>query len=79
MLHRVKVKIADASHNWGKAHLPDDLIAVDRFERKYKHALEALGVSTDGLPERIEFKDGAWNPHRRWIDATSGCFQGELF
>ncbi len=58
----VAVKIADASHNWGKAHLlrKSDPKRTRYFENKYKRALEQLGVDTQGLPDKLIFQDGSW-------------------
>ncbi len=59
----VLVKIADASHNWGKVHLlkgadPDRAAGLDR---KYRRVLEFLGQGT-AVCRRIVFKDEIWVP-----------------
>ena len=58
----VAVKIADASHNWGKAYLlrDTDPERTRYFENKYKRALEQLGVDTQDLPEKLIFQEGSW-------------------
>jgi len=60
----VAVKIADASHNWGKAHLLGDVDpqAAQRLGAKYRTALLALGVDVNRLPLHIVFDNGAWRP-----------------
>lgn len=58
----VQVKIADAAHNLGKAHLlaetnPERARA---FDAKYRHVLDTLGAPS-ATPERLVFRDGAWH------------------
>lgn len=61
----VTVKIADASHNWGKVHL---LRAIDpkkaaSLDKKYRRVIEALGAMTDDLPVLLAFDHhaGRWD------------------
>ena len=59
--HAIPVKIADASHNLGKAHLLA-AIAPDKaasLERKYKRVLKVLGAPVS-VPEHLVFADGGW-------------------
>jgi (p)ppGpp synthase/HD superfamily hydrolase len=59
--HAIPVKIADASHNLGKAHLLAT-IAPEKaagLEKKYKRVLEILGAPVT-VPERLVFADGGW-------------------
>lgn len=57
----VPVKIADAAHNLGKAHLlaARDPDRAARLARRYRDALRALGADPEKVP-RIGFRDGAW-------------------
>ena len=58
----VAVKIADASHNWGKTHLLRSVApkqAAD-FEQKYERVLKALGAETEDLPNNLVFKGDIW-------------------
>lgn len=59
--HAIPVKIADASHNLGKAHLlavtaPEKAASL---EEKYKRVLEALGAPVP-MPEHLVFADDGW-------------------
>ncbi|MHA1565902.1 MAG: HD domain-containing protein [Alphaproteobacteria bacterium] len=63
--HAITVKIADASHNWGKVHL---LRAIDpkkatSLDKKYRRVIEMLGAETDNLPELLAFdgRTGRWD------------------
>ncbi|MGI9509220.1 MAG: HD domain-containing protein [Geminicoccaceae bacterium] len=60
--HAVAVKIADATHNWGKTHLlqDSDPQQARTLGEKYSLALERLGADRAGLPEKLIFKDGNW-------------------
>ena len=57
----ILVKIADASHNLGKAHLLADAEPEKArcLEKKYRKVLAELGVRVS-TPERLRFKDGGW-------------------
>ena len=60
--HAVPVKIADASHNLGKAHLlaataPDKAASL---EKKYKRVLKELGAPLS-VSEHLVFSDGGWH------------------
>lgn len=57
----VLVKIADASHNLGKAHLlaETDSERAASLEKKYRRVLTALGVPSV-VPEHLVFERGAW-------------------
>ena len=59
----VLVKIADSSHNLGKAHLlaANDPVRAGQLETKYMRVLSTLGVETS-VPERLVFDGGAWRP-----------------
>lgn len=59
-----RVKIADVSHNWGKAHLlrasdPDKALALND---KYRRALLMLDVDPADHPQNIVFRNGRWEP-----------------
>ncbi len=59
--HAIPVKIADSSHNLGKAHLltataPDQAASL---EEKYKRVLGVLGAPVS-VPEHLAFADGGW-------------------
>jgi (p)ppGpp synthase/HD superfamily hydrolase len=58
----VKVKLADAAHNWGKAHLlrARDPKKAAELEAKYRRAIEYLGGSVEGLPQNIRFDGSRW-------------------
>lgn len=60
----VAVKIADASHNWGKAHLlrATEPKRARYFEEKYKAVLERLGADLTTLPETLVFENTGWKP-----------------
>ena len=64
----VKVKLADAAHNWGKVHLLRlrDPGKAAKLEEKYRRAIEYLGGDTAGLPDDLMF-DG-----RRWVPVRTG-------
>lgn len=57
----VLVKIADSSHNLGKAHLlaANDPVRAGQLETKYMRVMSTLGVETP-VPERLVFDGGAW-------------------
>lgn len=63
--HALSVKIADASHNLGKAHLlaSAEPEKAARLEKKYERVLALLGTPAF-RPERLVFADGAWRPAR---------------
>lgn len=58
----VAVKIADALHNWSKAHLLRDVDPRQTayFEGKYERVLKVLGAETKGRQENLVFKDKVW-------------------
>lgn len=62
----VTVKIADASHNWGKVPLLRERNAdqADRLDQKYRRVLAALGQD-DPVLMPIVFVDGRWAPAKR--------------
>lgn len=62
----VTVKIADASHNWGKVPLlrERDAEQAERLDQKYRRVLAALGQS-DPVLAPVVFVDSRWEQAER--------------